>query len=621
MIFFQNFMYINKLLIFVSIISTSISNSMEEINTSNSIVNNISTSDYSKAPSPEEIQDLSALYNKIDTKLYNNSSLVAQLKNIDDVKNEIGTLLDRLNINNIPNINIKEIENNIKTLLNKLNEYNIENIDNVKSNIKTLLEKLNIDNINSINSTKNDVEKSLSNLNINDEKSINAVKYGVKNLLDKLDGNINSMRNDIKRLLNNFNVNNINDIKDQIKELLKKLNEYNAKNINNTKNSIKTLLNNLNIDDIEHIVDVKYDIKELLDNSYKYNLSIKRLNNRIHATIFAYYLDNLLVHYDPITREYDKYKLLKQYFRNGNPHSPIMKLKDIPFEYFFDEELYKIIKKQPEIVSIVSYDDKNNDSHKNRFKSELLNGSKRSIIKVLSEENSIDNMYKKLQLMLPGQPSNAFYMMDNYDMMEVNGLLELAKSVQSALVWNNYYLKNNIESFNLDSIEYSSLLNIDNKKLHLLHSLFAILSVFKIYLQDFIDSNKKENETNLKNFDLEKFNLEKFKEFLIITAEVSYQPINNSNAKDELYSNAFMELFRMEYNRVNKYIYSDFVFYDTKVSITNVQNQIKGYLNELENNLNKGSKISKENPLTYDNTVGFFKRLIEDYFKEIRKKN
>ena len=96
---------------------------------------------------------------------------------------------------------------------------------------------------------------------------------------------------------------------------------------------------------------------------------------------------------------------------------------------------------------------------------------------------------------------------------------------------------------------------------------------------------------------------------------------NNSNAKDELYSNAFMELFRMEYNRVNKYIYSDFEFYDTKVSIPNVQNQIKGYLNELENHLKNKTQLRKDNPLNYDNTVGFFKRLIEDYFKEISKKN
>ena len=36
-----------------------------------------------------------------------------------------------------------------------------------------------------------------------------------------------------------------------------------------------------------------------------------------------------LVNSGTITKEYDKSKLLKQYFRNGDPHSPIMKFRDI----------------------------------------------------------------------------------------------------------------------------------------------------------------------------------------------------------------------------------------------------------------------------------------------------
>ena len=47
-----------------------------------------------------------------------------------------------------------------------------------------------------------------------------------------------------------------------------------------------------------------------------------------------------------------------------------------------------------------------------------------------------------------------------------------------------------------------------------------------------------------------------------------------------------------------------------------IQKQLNKYLNEVAIR-----KISKENPLTYENTVGFFKRLIEDYFTEISKKN
>ena len=46
-----------------------------------------------------------------------------------------------------------------------------------------------------------------------------------------------------------------------------------------------------------------------------------------------------------------------------------------------------------------------------------------------------------------------------------------------------------------------------------------------------------------------------------------------------------------------------------------IQKQLNKYLNEVAIR-----KISKENPLTYENTVGFFKRLIEDYFT-ISKKN